>query len=286
MIIVADSGSTKTDWRVISPNGAIDQVVTEGINPFHQRAEDISSIIEKSDLPRIGRRALEIYFYGAGCNYPDKIALVKDSIKKFFPQSDIYVSHDLIAAARALCGNNEGIACILGTGSNSCYYDGEQIHQAHPSLGYILGDEGSGAYMGKKFMRDYFYDKVPTIIMKKFEDTYQLNTDQILDSIYSKALANRFLASFSTFFKENSQHPYIHGLVYECFYDFIDTHVIPYQNHEDVPTNFVGSIAFHFQDILEKVVIDAGLQFGKVIKSPIVGLATYHQNNSETLNEK
>lgn len=285
MIIVADSGSTKTDWRVISSNGAIDQVVTEGINPFHQRAEDISSIIDKSDLPRVGRKAQEIYFYGAGCNYPDKIALVHDTIKKFFPQSEIYVSHDLIAAARALCGNSAGIACILGTGSNSCYYDGIKIFQANPSLGYILGDEGSGAYMGKKFMRDLLYNKVPKVVKEKFDNEYQLNTDQILDSIYSKGLANRFLASFSTFFKENTHHPYIHGLVYECFYDFLDIHVLQYKRHEDVPTNFVGSISYHFKDILEKVVIDAGLQFGKVIKSPIVGLTTYHQDNSELLNK-
>lgn len=285
MIIVADSGSTKTDWRVISSNGAIDQVVTEGINPFHQRTEDISSIIDKSDLPRVGRKAQEIYFYGAGCNYPDKIALVHDTIKKFFPQSEIYVSHDLIAAARALCGNSAGIACILGTGSNSCYYDGIKIFQANPSLGYILGDEGSGAYMGKKFMRDLLYNKVPKVVKEKFDNEYQLNTDQILDSIYSKGLANRFLASFSTFFKENTHHPYIHGLVYECFYDFLDIHVLQYKRHEDVPTNFVGSISYHFKDILEKVVIDAGLQFGKVIKSPIVGLTTYHQDNSELLNK-
>lgn len=286
MIIVADSGSTKTDWRVISPNGAIDQVVTEGINPFHQRGEDIASIIEKSDLPRVGRRAQEIYFYGAGCNYPDKIALVHDSIKKFFPQSDIFVDHDLIAAARALCGNNAGIACILGTGSNSCYYDGIKISQANPSLGYILGDEGGGAYIGKKFMKEYLYNKVPDTIAKNFQATYDLSTDQILDSIYSKTLANRFLASFSTFFKDNVNHPYIHGLIYESFYDFIDNHILQYEKNEEVDINFVGSIAFHFRDILEKVVIDAGLQFGKVIKSPIVGLSTYHQDNSDILNKK
>ena len=155
MIVVADSGSTKTDWRIISPNGAIDQVITDGINPFHQRPEEIQAIIQQSDLPRLARRTQEIYFYGAGCSYPDKIEIVSESIKKFFPQSDIFVDHDLIAAAKALCGDKEGIACILGTGSNSCYYDGNKIFQVTPSLGYILGDEGSGAYMGRKFIKEY-----------------------------------------------------------------------------------------------------------------------------------
>lgn len=284
MIVVADSGSTKTDWRVISSNGAIDQVVTDGINPFHQRMEDITGILEKSDLPRVARRAREIYFYGAGCNYEDKVMLVHDSIKRFFPQSEIYVDHDLIAAARSLCGNNEGIACILGTGSNSCYYDGKQIFQANPSLGYILGDEGSGAYMGKKLMRDFLYDKMPGTIREQFQAQFKLDTDSILDAIYSRSLANRYLGSFAKFLSEHTQHPYIHGLVYECFYDFIDCHVLQYERHEEVPTNFVGSIAYYFQDILEKVVLDAGLEFGKVIRSPIVGLSVYHQNYSPVLN--
>lgn len=283
MIVVADSGSTKTDWRIISPNGAIDQVVTEGINPFHQRPEEIQAIIEQSDLPRIARRTQEIYFYGAGCNYPDKIEAVEESIKAFFPQSDIYVDHDLIAAARALCGDKEGIVCILGTGSNSCYYDGTTIFQATPSLGYILGDEGSGAYMGRKFIKEYLYKKSPESVREKFYKKYGYSTDYILDAVYSKTMANRFLASFALFFEENIQHPYIHGLVYECFYDFLDTHILKYKKHVNLPINFVGSIAFYFQEILEKVVIDAGLHFGKVIQSPIMGLTSYHQNNSEVL---
>lgn len=286
MIVVADSGSTKTDWRIISPNGAIDQVITDGINPFHQRPEEIQAIIQQSDLPRLARRTQEIYFYGAGCSYPDKIEIVSESIKKFFPQSDIFVDHDLIAAAKALCGDKEGIACILGTGSNSCYYDGNKIFQVTPSLGYILGDEGSGAYMGRKFIKEYLYKKAPDTIREKFAQKYNYSTDFILDSIYSKTMANRFLASFALFFEENIQHPYIHGLVYECFYDFLDNHVLKYKNHEELETNFVGSIAYYFQDILEKVVVDAGLHFGKVIKSPIMGLTTYHQNNSAVLNKR
>lgn len=286
MIVVADSGSTKTDWRIIFPNGAIDQIVTEGINPFHQRKEAIQSIIEQSDLPRLARRTQEIYFYGAGCGYPDKIEIVHESIKSFFPQSDIFVDNDLIAAAKAVCGDDEGIVCILGTGSNSCFYDGTAVYQATPSLGYILGDEGSGAYMGKKFIIDYLYKKAPESICELFSKKHDYSIDFILDSVYSKTMANRFLASFTLFFKENIKHPYIHGLVYECFYDFLEKHVLSYKKHERYPVNFVGSVAYHFQDVLEKVVVDAGLHFGKVIQSPIVGLTAYHQNKSKTLNKK
>lgn len=278
MILVADSGSTKTDWRLINFTETLAEVHTEGINPFHQRPEEIDRILRNSDLNQLISQTQEVYFYGAGCNYEDKIAMVRDAIRKLFPDANIFIEHDLLAAARSLCGRDPGIACILGTGSNSCFYDGKNIKANNPSLGYILGDEGSGVYMGKKLIQDYLYKKLPKSISDHFDAQFSLTIDEILDNVYSKYLPNRYLASFAEFVHDHVQHPYIHGIVYESFYDFMDNHISPYASHAEYQTHFVGSIAYNFQDILKRVTADAGLQIGKVIKSPIEGLTLYHQN--------
>ncbi len=278
MIVVADSGSTKTDWRLIDYKSVLKEVNTEGINPFHQSPEEIDRLLRNSSLNEFAAQAEKVYFYGAGCNYEDKIERVQNAIRKVFPEADIYVNHDLLAAARALCGRDKGIACILGTGSNSCYYNGEEILQNNPSLGYILGDEGSGVYIGKKLIQGFLYNKLPKSISEKFEESYNLSIDEILDNVYSKYLPNRYLASFAQFVGDNIAHPYIHGIVYESFYDFIDNHVTSYMEYTDVKTNFVGAIAHNFEEILKRVTEDAGLNMGKVIKSPIDELCLYHQN--------
>jgi len=278
MKLIADSGSTKTDWRLITSSSSLEEIKTEGINPFHQRSEEILKIVTDSDLTKIAGRPKEIYFYGAGCNYEDKIAIVKNALGEVFTDAEIFVEHDLIAAARALCGRDEGIACILGTGSNSCYYDGQNILQNNPSLGYILGDEGSGAFIGKKLIVDFLYNKLPRSINEKFNHEFELSIDVILDNIYSRFMPNRFLGSFGKFIYDNIQHPYMHGLVYESFYAFLDNHVVKYEGHRTKKCHFVGSIAYNFKDILEKVCGDLGLKFGRVIESPIDGLILYHQN--------
>jgi glucosamine kinase len=283
MILVADSGSTKTDWRAVSFSGAEKKFTTVGINPFHQRGDDIESIIRNSELPELAEQVTKVFFYGAGCNYEDKIRIVHDSVAKIFTNAYVEVRHDLIAAARALCGRSEGITCILGTGSNSCYYDGVSIVRNRPSLGYVLGDEGSGAFIGKKFIQDFLYGKVPDSVRGKFVKEFpDLTIDKILDKVYSGYLPNRFLASFTKFIHVNISNPYLHGLVYECFYAFLDNHVCKYDKYKELPIHFVGSISFYFQDILKRVAHDSGISVGKIIKSPIDGLTYYHTQQAIT----
>ena len=277
MILVADSGSTKTDWRIVASDGTEKRISTVGINPFHQRGDDIINILNNSDLPEFADQVTKVFFYGAGCNYDDKIKIVHDSIVKVFNNAYVEVYHDLIAAARALCGRSEGITCILGTGSNSCYYDGINVARNRPSLGYVLGDEGSGAFIGKKFIQDFLYGKIPESVHSKFVEEYpDLTIDKILDKVYSGYLPNRYLASFTQFIHKNISNPYLHGLVYECFYAFLDNHVCKYEKYKELPSHFVGSISFYFQDILRKVARDTGVSIGKIIKSPIDGLTHYH----------
>ena len=278
MILVADSGSTKTDWKLIDHGQVHTTIHTEGINPFHQRKEDIERIINTSALSTITDQVREVYFYGAGCNYPETIKVVQDSIRNIFLDARIFVEHDLLAAARALCGRSMGIACILGTGSNSCFFDGKEILQSNPSLGYILGDEGSGVYMGKKLLRDYLYKDLPNSLHQKFQDEFELNIDEVLDNVYNKYLPNRYIASFTKFISANIDHPYMHGLVYECFYDFIGNHIVKYPEAEQHKVHFVGSIAYNFKEVLSKAVLDSGMVMGPVIEFPINGLILYHQN--------
>ena len=171
-----------------------------------------------------------------------------------------------------------GIACILGTGSNSCFFDGKEILQSNPSLGYILGDEGSGVYMGKKLLRDYLYTDLPNSLHQKFQDEFELNIDEVLDNVYNKYLPNRYIASFTKFIGANIDHPYMHGLVYECFYDFIGNHIVKYPEAEQHKVHFVGSIAYNFKEVLSKAVLDSGMVMGTVIEFPINGLILYHQN--------
>lgn len=277
MILIADSGSSKTAWRFIAGDGVVTKIQTNGINPFHQSSEEIDAIVKDPNLVTIAAKTYDVFFYGAGCNYDDKKKIVSDCLKKIFPFADITIEHDLLAAARAVCGHQEGVACILGTGSNSCFYDGENIAQNSPSLGYILGDEGSGTYMGKKLLRDYLYSSLPQSLHEKFVEKYGLTIDIILDNVYRNYLPNKFLASFSEFIYENIRHPYMYGLVYESFYDFLDRHVCQYDRYKEVPTHFVGSIAFYYKDILQKVADDLELTLGNIIETPAEGLITYHE---------
>ncbi len=278
MILVADSGSTKTDWKLIDNNNVLETIHTEGINPFHQRKEDIEKIITTSALTTLVENVEEVYFYGAGCNFPENIRTMQNAVRTTFYDARIFVEHDLLAAARALCGRSAGVACILGTGSNSCFFDGKVIVQNNPSLGYILGDEGGGVHIGKKFLRDFLYKELPHSLQQKFDKEYDVSVDTVLDNIYNKYLPNRYISGFMKFISANIEHPYMHGLVYESFYDFIDMHVTKYNQAEEHKVHFVGSIAYNFKEILQKVVIDSGLILGTVIEQPIHGLVLYHQN--------
>lgn len=274
MILIADSGSTKTDWCV--DNGAV--IHTMGINPFHQSAESIRQILCNELLPQLPEKILldEIHFYGAGCT-PEKSVIVKEALEVLFPQASIHVKSDLLGAAHALCGKTKGIACILGTGSNSCYYDGEQIVQNVSPLGYILGDEGSGAVLGKRLVGDCLKNQLPQDICNAFLETFGLTPSTIIEKVYRQPQANRFLASLTPFLSAHREVPQIHKLLVSSFTDFFHRNVMQYP-YQDTPVHFVGSIAWHFKEEVKEAAQLLGIHTGKFIQSPIGELLKYHQN--------
>ena len=205
--------------------------------------------------------------------------IVETAFEKVFPNARINVSHDLLAAAHALCGDTEGIAAILGTGSNSCYYDGKNIKDGIFSLGYFFGDEGSGAYLGKQLLTAFLHKELPAEIEKRFKEEYPKSLESILDAVYTKLAPSRFLASFSRFINNNLDHPYIKNLVEEAFRLFYKYQVCCYSRHKEVPVHFVGSVAYHYKDILTQVGLEFGIKTGKFIKAPIDGLVEYHKEN-------
>lgn len=277
MIIIADSGSTKTDWCLGRTKADSRIVRTEGINPFHQTSDEISRLIASSLMPHTGSasRITNIFFYGAGCT-PEKCGSVKDTLSAHFPQADIRVDSDLLGAARALCGTKAGIACILGTGSNSCTYDGEKITDHIPPLGYILGDEGSGAALGKRFVGDCLKRQLPNDLCQSFLKEYQLTTALVQEKVYRQPLANRFLASLTPFLHTHRHRPEIHALLIGCFSDFFRRNVMSYRAYPDLPIHFTGSIAFHFEEEVKEAATSLGISVGRTLKSPMEGLKEYH----------
>jgi glucosamine kinase len=278
MILIADSGSTKTDWRLLAPNGTVSQAKTIGFNPYYQDAENIYSSLEGSLLPQLtGQKPTEIFFYGAGCGSEDKRNVVAEALRQAFPGSEVTVQHDLAAAARALCGHSPGIACILGTGSNSCLYDGKEIVQNIPPLGFILGDEGSGAYLGRKLIQAFLREELPADLRENFAKRYKVTKEAILDWVYSQPFPNRYLASFAKYAFDKRRHPAVYPLIRESFSDFFEKHVCRYPGYIDLPVHFVGSIAFYFGDILRQLARERQVRVQHILESPIAGLTLYHQ---------
>jgi glucosamine kinase len=284
MILIADSGSTKTAWRLVDNNKQIFQYSTQGFNPFFQNTAQISTELETVLLPELRKNTTDdpdqIFFYGAGCSSEDRCAVVRDSIRSQFPRSEIFVDHDLLGAARATCGRNEGISAILGTGSNSCLYDGDQIVDHISSLGFILGDEGSGAHIGKELIRSYIYRELPDNLRKKFEERFNPDVNVILEAVYKQPLPNRYLASYSKFVFQNSSDPFISGIVAKCFASFLDHHIRKYEGYEVLPMHVVGSVGFYYSNILRAVATEKGIFIDKVLEAPIAGLTLYHLNEN------
>lgn len=280
MMLIADSGSTKTHWRFVGQDNQILQCETIGFNPYHQTSEAISSEIRNVLLPQLPQSTVNdkitIHFYGAGCSTESKCAIVRTSLTECFPNASIEVDHDLLAAARALCGSNSGIAAILGTGSNSCYYDGKDIVENVTSLGYILGDEGSGVHIGKTFITAYLNNELPKSVTDIFNHNKVLTAEEILDNVYKKPLPNRYLASFSKFVFRNINDAYLNKMVYDCMEQFFDKHICKYEKHKEVKVSFVGSVAFYYNSILKNVAAKKGIQIGTIIESPIAALTLYH----------
>lgn len=278
MMLIADSGSTKAHWCLIDAKGQR-LIQTLGINPYNMSNTDIAEVLERELYPNIDSQIIKnIHFYGAGCSTTQKCNLIDSVLQVYFKDANIEVHHDLLGAARALCGHKPGIACILGTGSNACYYDGNDIKEQMNSLGFVLGDEGSGAFMGKLFIRDYYQNAMPNEMKELFRQEFNPRLENILDSIYNQPRPNRFLASFAPFFLKHIQHPYISGIVSNSFDEFFSKYVLKFGEAKNNEVHFLGSIAYHFSDLLKISAKKAGLQTGKIFISPIQGLIDYHKN--------
>ena len=278
MILIADSGSTKTDWCVVENGQPIQQISTKGINPFFQSEEEISNEIATSLLPQLKTNALDaVYFYGAGCGFPDKIAMVHRAITKHLQiKREVEVNTDMLAVAHGLCQHEAGIACIMGTGSNSCYYDGKQIVSNVSQLGFILGDEGSGAVLGKLLVGDILKNQMTPELKEKFLKQFGLTPADIIDHVYRKPFPNRFLASLSPFLAQNIDEPCIHALVLGSFKSFLKRNVMQYENFRNSKVHFIGSVAFYYKTILAEAAQEMNIQLGTIIKSPMEGLIKYH----------
>lgn len=273
--LIADSGSTKTDWCIVDESGAFSTIRVKGMNPYFQDEEEISSEIEKKLLPAVGDNVIDtVYFYGAGCIF-DKVKVVENAIKKHITAKRIFVESDLLGVARAVCCKTEGIACILGTGSNSCLYDGDKIVSNISPLGFILGDEGSGAVLGKLLVGDLLKGILPERLKSLFLEQYGLTPAYIIDKVYRQPFPNRFLAGFAPFLAEHLDEPSIYRLVADSFYAFIYRNVKQY-HRDDCEVSFVGSIAYFFRDILSAVASDTGIVLGKIVQNPMDGLLQYH----------
>ena len=297
MILIADSGSTKTDWTLLlssseeNTNKVIATFKTQGITPIHQTTADIRQILgqelmsQLSTFPRAHLVSMGILdtslvqhasvcFYGSGCT-PAHVPMMKQVLNEVLSPKDVEVHSDLMAAARALCGHDAGIACILGTGANSCLYDGEQIVQNTPALGYILGDEGSGSVLGRLFLNVIFKNPKMANLRDKFlEETKQTQAD-IIKKVYNEPMANRYLASTSTFIIEHLDNPTLRQLVIDNFRQFFRSNIDPY-NRKDLPVHFVGSMAFHYRSQLEEAAKLEGYAIGQTLQSPMEGLIKYH----------
>lgn len=281
MHLIADSGSTKTAWRLIKSESTIIPLETIGYSPQYittdEMIDDLKEILIPQ-LPVLTNDISKISFYGTGCSTPRTVTIIQLALENVFEKAEIEVNHDLLGAARALCGHSSGVACILGTGANSCLYDGQFITDNIPSVGFMLGDEGSGGYLGKQLVRAYFYRELPEDLELAFAKKYQLTRDDMLLNVYKKSAPNRYLASYTKFLSEHLEHPFIWEFVKNGFQDFLDAMVLKYDNIENLPINFLGSIAVHFQPVLEAVLLENNLHFGRVIHNPVRELVRYHLN--------
>ena len=276
-ILIADSGSTKTQWCLLAGDKK-KMISTQGISPYFLNDATLGKILSEELLPKTGNVNIdEIYYYGTGCSNSQNISLVKRGLRKIYKASSIKVEHDLLGAAKALCGREKGIACILGTGSNSCFYNGKKVVKNSPGLGFILGDEGSGTHLGKKVLQYYLYNTFDAELMDKFKEKYPQTNSQILDNVYKTPLPNRYLAGFVTFLIENRGHFMIENIIEDSINDFFFNHVYKYRESWSLPINFVGSVAYGFKDVLVDMCREYEIKLGNVIKSPMEGLIKYHK---------
>jgi glucosamine kinase len=278
MILLADSGSTKTDWLV--PGTEPNSFVSAGINPFYQTQDVITETLRREVVPNLTGPVRQLFFYGAGCADEVSSRPVREALATVFPDAEeIQVRSDLLAAARALCGHQAGIACILGTGSNNCHYDGEKIIGNIGSLGFWLGDEGSGGYLGKQLVTRYLHRELPEVLHEAFQAAYpEVSRLMVLDRAYKQPFPNRFFATFTPFLSQHQAHPFVSGLVEDAFSTFLRMYVCKHPGAPAFAVHFTGSVAYYFETILRKALLKEGLQPGTIQKSPMSGLLRFHQS--------
>lgn len=273
--IIADSGSTKTAWSVVDGD-RVTRHLTPGINPVYLSESEIVELIER-EFPNRPMEVKKVWFYGAGCAFPEKNEYVRRALCRCFGAEEAEVTTDLMAAARALCGERPGIVCILGTGSNSCYYDGVEIRENVPPLGYILGDEGSGAVLGKRLLADVLKGVAPEEVCRAFHDETGLAYLELMNRVYGRPLANRFLATFAKFLSAHIDNPFVEELVTHSFEAFVRRNVLRYGEACRLPVSFTGSVAVAFRPQVERVLQKYGLQSGVFMVAPMEGLIAYHR---------
>lgn len=270
MLLVADGGSSKTDWILQLSDKSVKSFRTGGFNPFFLTEKDmVRNLNQNKSLTPFADEVKEIYFFGAGCSSPDRREMVSNALSTKFKHAFINVENDLLGSALATCKNKPGFSCILGTESNISFYNGTDLLPSKHGLGYILGEEGSGTYFGKILITDFLYQRAPQDILDDFNEKYQINKEIIIKNLYQKPMPNYYLASFAQFMSFHKNHPYIQNLLSKGFEDFITTHILSYANYKDYYCHFVGSIAFHFSDILEEVCQKHQISVGRILEKPI-----------------
>lgn len=276
MHLIADSGSSKTDWALIQTNGEVTNTETIGLNPFFHTQESITKEVSINQILTSYKNSItNISFFGAGCSDEVRNLIVKNGLSSVFLNAKIDVFHDIKAAVYATCGNQEGISCIVGTGSNCIYFDGQNTHSFTHALGHILGDEGSGNYIGKRIAREYINHELPEDIKNHIEKHLKLTKESVLEQIYTKPFANKYLASLAKPLYEIKQHPYIQDMFTDGFRLLSERHIEKIPHYSSIPVHFVGSIAYLYQDVLQNVAKERNFTIGKIIQKPIQDLVTY-----------
>lgn len=279
MIAIIDGGSTKCDWVILDSDGAfLTKAETIGFNPNIIDVDLIpGEILKNPQLSDIRFNIKHLFFYGSGCGIQANCINMENTLKKVFTNAKIVVKEDLTAAAYSAYNGSPAIVCILGTGSNACYFDGEKIRRDLPSLGFLIGDEGSGCALGKLLVKNYFMKKLPPDLHKEFSDIYKLNIDDLIKNMYHNPRANAYLAEFSKFIVDRKHHPYLQHLIFEELKNYFEYQVIPYEESKTSEINFIGSIAYYYEDILRSAAADMHLKIGKIVQKPIESLVDYHR---------
>ena len=276
MLLVADSGSTKCDWMLVDQNKNQQGFSTMGFNPFFHDRNLIAGEIKNSALFQFAEQVKFVFFFGAGCSSKEMKTIVERALEDVFPNAHVYVDHDLVASAFATYDGRPAISCILGTGSNSCFFDGDIVSEDVPALAYILGDEGSGSYYGKQILKLFLYKKLPKNLEEAFQERYKIGKNEIFENVYRKPHANVYLASFMRFVSDHRDDPFIREMVYNGMKEFMRIHVMCFKYYKEVPVHFIGSVAFYFDDILKEAAAELGITVGNIIQRPIDGLVNYY----------